>query len=183
LILMVVIPWIVFYLLYRVWARWRTREPQEREEVGCFAVITVFLWLIAGVVIGYILASDSLPKYLSLAKPPAHDVRTSLVALRQRSDLDGSFFLGSGRIGTNHYYSYWYVDGPGFRHGLLRDGPNVLVVEDVAPESAYLQQNVIPASCVPDGYELWVLCGEPRLTDEYEFHIPPGSLLQEFELQ
>lgn len=97
-----------------------------------------------------------------------------LVALTdERSATGGTFFLGTGFIGTDASYVFYTADDDGARLMSQVDATNVRVYEDSdAPYARYRDQRVLDH---PEWVPLssWVGPAVPRLI---ELHVPPKSI-------
>lgn len=104
--------------------------------------------------------------------------RKELVALRNIEGLEGTFLFMSGSFNHEYVYSYWYQDGAGgYRRDEVGDEAyDVVVYEDATAEDSHLL--VSWKTC--EG-SLWAIC-LPPVGKWYEFHIPPGSLVQQYSL-
>lgn len=106
-------------------------------------------------------------------------VKTELVALKNVNGLEGNFFLLFGSINDEYKYSYWYPDGSGgYKHGIMEDSESITVFEDEGLEFPYLQENMLKCDVYVTN---WAYCTDR--SEGFEFHIPPGSIVREFNLQ
>lgn len=112
--------------------------------------------------------------------------RVELLTLRNINATEGRFFLGSGGIGDAQYYSYyWKVDENGYRPERMAFDESITVYEDTS-NHPYLAvyKNLIPPNRY---YKLipWVFFFRdlgPNEESTFEFHIPPGTLKNNFVL-
>jgi len=102
--------------------------------------------------------------------------------------FSGSFFLGSGSIsggGRNYYFYYKTKEGNKFRPAsvplgmasIVEDGQNKVVF--LTKPLADLSKNELSSleNYIDQG---WFAYSERTRLQEFEFHIPPGSILEEY---
>lgn len=103
---------------------------------------------------------------------------TKLASLRSNDGVRGSFWLGSGHIGTTPYYFFYKEAGGGYQPGQVAvENYNVTVIEEGRTDGE-LRTYVTECS---RSMRWFVICGEPRV--RYEFHVPEGSLKRGFAVQ
>lgn len=112
-----------------------------------------------------------------------HYSSTKLISMKDQNSMYGSFFLGSGQIGNEDYYKYYYEYDGGYKKGTLY--PNRL--------SGRMSEVIIFEEDRKDG-ELRVFKLEyseawhnfiftETVSLRYEFHIPKGTIARGFELK
>ncbi len=77
------------------------------------------------------------------------------------------------------YYSYWYADGNGVRHGQKDNKDDVIVYEDSNTATGIMVTYY--KRCSTNGQDLWWFCSASG--KKYEFHVPPGTIAHTFELK
>lgn len=177
-LLFVVVPSILWYRNPR---RLDSENPPSKSRaLGC----GVISGLIIGVIVGGLIAFAG-AGLTATPKAPVEVGRYQLVTLQNEETTTGHFFLASGSIGGVNTYSYWYVDGSGYRHGQLTDKDNVIVYEDQAEGSAYLRKFYVPSNCIGSGWDNWFFCSILTVSDggySWEFHVPEGTVLRGIQL-
>jgi len=101
--------------------------------------------------------------------------QTELISLRHDSETQGHFFLGSGSIDGKLTYFFYKEHRGGFAAGTVPIGDNVIIFEEER-ENGIL---VTRTEHLSWGKEFAFY--SPQYS--YEFHIPGGSILREFNLQ
>jgi len=101
--------------------------------------------------------------------------QTELISLRHDSETQGHFFLGSGSIDGKPTYFFYKEHRDGFTADTVPIGDNVIIFEEER-ENGTLVTHIENLSW---GKELAFY--SPQYS--YEFHIPGGSILREFNLQ
>ena len=89
-----------------------------------------------------------------------------IASIRMDSEIAGSFFLGCGTIGEMQYIFSWYNKGIGWK--LLKVPyyeATIVMDEKEAPYFIFVPTN-----------------GMGR-HDNYEFHVPPGTIISEYVLR
>jgi hypothetical protein len=113
--------------------------------------------------------------FVGIAAPHHPQVdRQDLVALRDGTSVQGSFFLGSGQIDQQPVFYYYRKEGTGFKFD-HQDADASTVFED--SQQPYM---LIRTSVCNDRSWVWTACtkGSPS----YEFHVPAGSVLRQVNL-
>lgn len=102
-----------------------------------------------------------------------------LVSLRNNDGVQGSFFLGSGSIGTEQYYFFYQEAGDGFMPGKVLVDGNVTVYEEdrtnadlVASWTEYRHHPI----------DNFVIHWNAGSYTRYAFHVPRGAIQRNFTL-
>ncbi|MFA6365544.1 MAG: hypothetical protein WCW78_04070 [Candidatus Paceibacterota bacterium] len=100
----------------------------------------------------------------------------NLVSLRNNDGISGSFFLGTGTIGTSNYYLYNSGTEDAFKPGKVEAEGNITVFQEKRTNGTL----TIFVHAFKNQSAYWYAdhLGNPR----YEFHIPKGSLKSGFAL-
>lgn len=136
--------------------------------------LSLCLLLIWGVLM---MAIVSLPSYIDFERTEVKVEDTEIVALKDNTNAEGSFFLGTGSVSGVDYYYY------------MEDGIKGLSVSKVPVESSHIKE-------VEDGehkletYKLemksafaeWFYDAITEDRHEYIFHVPEGSIEREFKV-
>lgn len=109
------------------------------------------------------------------------NLKAMSIADATSSRIEGSFFLGCGNIkgegGTDDYYSYWVEKELGaYQKSRMLAEKNIYVIEDQKPGVGFIE-------CL----EYRHIEKSKRLTDnlygtKYKFHIPKGSILNQYKM-
>jgi len=150
-----------------VWIRYR-KSSDDPAGPAMFIFVGVMLGLLIGV-----LAGNFIPKY----KVVSNTVK--IVSLRNGDGITGSFFLGSGSIGSEQYYFYYKKVGNGYQQGKLMADDKVTVFEEERKDG---EIRIYVSNFVSKSY-FWVAFPVCMFEPKYEFHIPNGSLKMNFTLQ
>jgi hypothetical protein len=105
------------------------------------------------------------------------EYKHELVSLRGSEGTQGRFFLGSGSIGQGEYYFYYEKSGAGYAPGKIMIDNNVTVYEEEREDG----QMVVFVRHFVWWTQVRLFANWPREW-RYEFHIPKGTLKQEFHL-
>lgn len=114
---------------------------------------------------------------------PKHweESRIDLASLKDANGIEGSFFLGTGYIGTEQYYM-WYEDiGYGFRPGKVKVDSNCLIVEDSTMQNEG-SLTVKTRKMNNKSLSRWLVFDVSLWPDQYKFTIPVGSIKKDFKL-
>ncbi len=104
---------------------------------------------------------------------------TRLASLRSSGGIQGSFFLGSGSIESQQYYRYYEDSGDGgYTPCQLQIDSNVTVYEEDRKDAELVVTWTAYDNRFIDGFVIQNLDSNTR----YAFHVPRGSILQEFVL-
>lgn len=114
---------------------------------------------------------------LLFPKKRVHLWDTELVSLRDSDGLHGSFFLGTGSIGSTEYYFYYKKVGEGFKPGKIEVDNNVTVFEKKRNDGLLKVYETRLANGL-----LWIF-GLTSSERSFEIMIPEGSLKQNFVIQ
>lgn len=181
---------------------WRTEAgfPGNDKELAPWLRVSIsaFIWLITdliclipvGIVMFLVMAclSSSAPKHHLEWETSS----VSLISLQDNAGVQGSvggnFLLISGEINQATYYSYWYKDGDGFRHGQLTDANNVVVYEDAADDPRLVTITQWDGSCYGWDWAQFTFCNDPGgswtavSAQIHKFHVPPGTVIRKISL-
>ena len=103
-----------------------------------------------------------------------------IVSLERAAELEGSFILGTGSIGTKMYYLTYKAVGPATNAYLLTKLPaeKTLVIED--------GQNALHIRYKMEKYfacgDRWIKIGWDEEAVQYELHVPHGTIKRKMEL-
>lgn len=128
-----------------------------------------FIVLVIGSFIAFVLGA-CFPKYWKLVGTE------TLVSLRNQTGVSGSFFLGTGTVDSEDYY-YYYVGSAekGYQPSKIEVDGNVTIFEE---ERADGELKTFSHEFTSDIFSLFGI----SIGKRYEFRIPKGSLVQNFEL-
>ena len=167
--------WPLIFALVIVIFAWR---PLYEDSFGFleYLLSTMFLAMlaIAGLVAGIAVAlivGAAVPKHWTEGET------IKLVSLRSGDSVSGSFFLGTGSIGTTQYYFYYKEAGRGYQPGRVEVADNVTIFEEKRQAG---ELKVYTSKFVNPSLE-WVALNVEH--HKYEFIIPEGSLKKNFVLQ
>ena len=119
---------------------------------------------------------------------PKYDMVSSsrLAAMHSSDSQAGSFLFATGYFGEEQLYHYYIVTpDEGYIYKSVRaEGENVIVFEDETNQDK-IRLEVSKCRMVSiNNFSKYLLNFLPELCpDRYEFHIPKGSLIQEFKLK
>jgi hypothetical protein len=103
--------------------------------------------------------------------------------MRSTDSISGSFVFATGSIDTEIEYIYYKILSDGsYRPGRINAERNYVVVFEDMQQSGKL----IVISCTYEPKEDWhkyFILSNRRCKTKYEFHIPEGSLVQEFRIE
>lgn len=106
-----------------------------------------------------------------------------LASMRSTDSISGSFLIASGGINTEIEYIYYEILSDGsYRPRRINAERNYVVVFEDMQQSGKLIVN----SCTYEPKEDWpkhFILGKRMCKTRYEFHIPEGSLVQEFRIE
>lgn len=134
-----------------------------------FCLLTALIFAVGigfGFIVGTAFPKDWIPS------PQAR-----LVSLRNADGVNGTFFLGTGSIGTDQYYFYYKEVEGGYQPGKVLVANNVTVHEENR-QDALMQRYVWQFTS--STYE-WFGFTWPH--EKYDFYIPQGTLKKNFVLQ
>lgn len=107
---------------------------------------------------------------------------TQLVSVGARDGVYGNFFLGSGEISSQSYYTYFQKEDGGFRKASLSEKElpgsqsKILVFEEERTDG---ELRVYSLEYNEDFVKKFLKHPDSK---KYEFHIPKGSIQREFKL-
>lgn len=145
----------------------------------------VEMYVVGGVVVGVGILACLLVIFsvMSGGMTQVTHTKTQLVALGDSGDMQGQFFLGSGNIGTEEYYKFYYnlPDG-GNKFGKI-PAENVTVYEEERKDGFLDKIQKVNS----DSGQLISLVLGKDLRDivggvKYEIHIPKGSVNRKFNV-
>lgn len=166
--------WLILASILGVLILWSFKDSLEDFGVG--VLLTTLIWLILGLVglgIGVVLGRSP---------EPDHSPRSYLGNLQDGTNIHGSFFLGSGTINQNPAYFYYKQIGPGqYRYRqLVDDGFTKIIVFTDEKEHPYIK--TLQTCSVGRPSFWWIKLGEICSTVQQEFHVPPNSIVRDFQL-
>ena len=93
--------------------------------------------------------------------------------------MSGSFFLGTGSIGTTSYYYTYIEEDRGFKLFKYRTNDTHIVETDGAPTFTYNNY-----ACPMPRRDFLFGGNRTRINKEYNkvFNVPPNTILREFKL-
>ncbi|HYD93556.1 MAG TPA: hypothetical protein VEB18_03865 [Candidatus Paceibacterota bacterium] len=160
----------VAYAAYLFYEAFRTIQSGERiADTIIGALMLLVLGLVVLILLGTFIGGF-IPKKWKVVR------KVSLVALRDETTLGGAFFLGCGGITSETNYVFFErVDDNCFRQQRLASNEVYIYEEDeddgVLEEYEYVFAHPL----------FWLIAINPGKS-RYEFHIPRGSVRQEFRL-
>lgn len=162
---------IIFVLLFIIFT-WRSIYDTACEFIEYFMYTLLFILFsifVFGMGIGVsLLVGIAIPKQW-------REVETvQLISLRDSEGLSGSFFLGSGKIGTTPYYFFYKKVGNGYQLGKVAVDDNVIVFEEKREDGqlkVYTRKFTNPSL-------RWIALTWP--SHKHEFVIPEGSIKRNF---
>lgn len=152
---------------------WHYRH--DIEDVVGGSVATFF----AGIFVGFIVMAITIPIVIETNKKDivardAEDNSYTIRALANNSGIEGSFFLGSGYIEGKQVFNYITEDGNGAIRLQSMDAAQATIFEDT--NNAHLR--VIKTVRSIPGVVPWDIGS----TMHYDFHIPKGSIIQNYKV-
>lgn len=159
---------------------------RRSAKPGFDTIMFVFFGLVFGAIGGVIVAFIvDVTTIVAVQKEWVVTSQVNLAAMRTEDTLEGAFFLASGSIDEEHYYRYYAETSDGgyvFRR-LEAEREDVIVYEDREEGGVLIIKELLPVEKY--GWLKWFfLAPYPGALDRrYEFHIPKGSLIQEFRLE
>ncbi|HSX39675.1 MAG TPA: hypothetical protein VLI92_03760 [Candidatus Saccharimonadales bacterium] len=174
----IVIPTLVLAVLAGIVAAWKEKNQQYKVAQG-------FLGFVCGIAVGcsfFLLGSWGI---WSRFIPKEVDVRkVSIVSFRDSTTLQGAFLLGSGVLQSQATYSFYEQHNDG---GIVRKifpADAVTVYQD-APENIgwYIEKGFF-YDCESLGFRQYLTFCDSTIKSHniFEFHIPPDSLVNDFNL-
>jgi hypothetical protein len=169
-----IVPVAAFFIFKELWFGEWAMTDGAIEFIGSFVFGGVFTLFVAGLCAGAAvligLAFDTHSVEIS---------RSKLVSIRDKDGISGTFFLGTGQIGSDQYYFYYEQrqDG-GFRPGKVKSNDGVRVYEEARQD----------AELVTFTWELnkswakWVALPINRGGYVYDFHVPQGTIRTGFTM-
>lgn len=167
--------WVIVFpvlVIIVVIAWWLQENRSYRSWIDLFGGIVFggLLGGIAGILVG--LAAGAF-----VGEDQTIEVVEEVVEIRAMSDgthTDGSFYLFGGSIDSEPVYSYFYMDGEGFRKGWV-PADDALVIEESETQPRLVTREYHNV----DGF--WYL-GAGAPDSEYVFYVPPGTVTNKFNL-
>jgi len=111
---------------------------------------------------------------------PSKTVRTDehgLVAMEDQNGLHGDFFLGTGSIGSEWKFAYYEKGDDGSVKLKVVDVEDAKIFEDGGDDPRVV---VYKKELANKDLKRWGVLGESHYS--YEFHIPQGSITNQFKL-
>jgi len=87
-----------------------------------------------------------------------------IVALNDSQGTSGNFFIGIGRVDSELVYHYYGKEGKGIKGGTIKARYAVVYQDLPEDKTPYIKKKIF------------------ILTNEYEIHIPPNSIKEEFNM-
>jgi hypothetical protein len=110
-----------------------------------------------------------------------HEVHP-IVSLKTSSDVQGSFLLGCGTVGTTEYYYFMYDLGGGkYQRGTIETYNVVIQEDDTAPSltlDVASNTNRNSARWWPTEFTI-----VQRIEKDHVLHVPKGTIIQKFEVR
>ena len=156
---------------------YRLSSPADRRF---FALLLGVGSLIAGALLGSFIAAIlgiSVPKYWQSVETVHLESVTNVQGIQASGG--GNIFMVNYQQSSITYYNYWYTDGNGFRHGQMTDADNVKIIQDANADTATLV--TYGWVCDPNVLPNLAIC-EANRDKEHDFHVPPGTIVQQFSL-
>lgn len=151
----------------------------RRDSIGIKIGASIIFALIALIVfmfIHVIVFPPSVPNY--------HETQVELAAMRSSDSATGTFVFGTGLLEGRLDYLYYEVttDGGYVAKKISAYNKNVVVYEDSQKGGTLVitqcQMKIKPEWVKYSAFDFYTACDT-----RYEFHIPEGSLIQEFRLE
>lgn len=112
-------------------------------------------------------------------KVKVHHSHWTLYAMHDQSSVSGSFFLGSGSVGSETYYSFYYVDKDSV--GTFYK-PCKIVADNAVIYEEDRSNGELEVTIEQFANPMLNYISSPRRTFYYAFHIPRGSIAPRFIL-
>jgi hypothetical protein len=148
------------------------------EWAFCLAVSAFFSGLISMVPLGIGMIAGSLPERVG-----RFDRDYPLVALREKDGVTGQFyFLGAGSINDTQYYFWYRKDGGHISGGkTVRESGVRIYQDDTPPRMVTFKTEYVSPIWDQIG---WLIMLDVRDPGGWcpDFHIPPGSIKEGFQL-
>jgi hypothetical protein len=155
---------------------------KTKNEKGFIEIVILIVIILVGFGLFFIVRGfyKGVKNYIENPPPPTVCIpwRRELASLKQGNATSGGgvnlFFVGVASI-DSHEYFYFYTgsDSGGYTLEKLKNETSgygkVVIFEDTYPEHAYLLDKKTPNTCYKE--------------NSYEFHIPKGSIIRDFNLK
>lgn len=155
---------------------------EEGEEVGTcifFAFVGFFIVTAIGLIITGMIGSSSIVESHYVRNSNIVDGPTPIYALKDNFDTKGKFFLISGYIKEDLYYYYLTEDEDGFISLQNIKANNVKLRTTDENPSITVYKNDITF----DSWWCYIYANTMLLNKRYTvFNVPPGSIINEFEI-
>lgn len=154
---------------------------KNKGEDKVLRVLLAAIGMSAGMIVALLITGIS---FAVLPKTTVHFEfeKTELVALSSSSDLQGSFFLASGSVGSEQYYKFYYktADG-GKKFGKIQAESATVYEED--RKDAYMAKAGEESQHSNWAY-VWLI---PKFMGKdthwkYTIHVPKGTIKTEYSL-
>lgn len=141
------------------------------------------LWAIALpiAIFGGIFGSFGLNVYFDLHDRIPEDRYTTLYSMNDAIGAKGQFFLGSGTIDAAPVYTYYWQDGDRFRLAYVYSSSAYIVYSDETPVLIHHGSRQRYSNWFSIGADDWSV-NKHDGEDPYEFRVPKGSIMQQFNL-
>lgn len=157
--------WIIIIISLIVWiVSW------IKEEDGCLGFMSGLLtFVIMGAISLCIASHIGYSEYERGNYVDKINYDTEIIALSDKSSINGSFFLGCGNISDNMYYYYISNDSNGYR------------THKIKAENAYVRYTNETPHIVSHSIDIQNKWGY-YINDYYVIWIPEGSILQQYSV-
>lgn len=111
--------------------------------------------------------------------------RQNLVSLQDGKGLSGTIsggvFIMRGQVNDTQYFSYYVRNDDGSYRLDKRDATKSTIWQDATPKTAYVDITDAVHNCKTTWYSTWCLIEAPEFV-RADFHIPPESIQEDFQL-
>lgn len=147
------------------------------DAYGPIEAVFVFVFVGGAAVLLASIVTISIGSIIGVFLPqePIFEKRYELVALQDSTSVNGHFFLGTGSVDEVMKYYFYRKEGSGFRSDSA-DANNAVIFED-SPSTPYADFYMPAFKHKVSG---WIAI--PWKDRPTEFHVPSGSILQNYTL-
>ena len=96
-----------------------------------------------------------------------------IVSIKDNSEIEGNFILGTGGISEKQYYYFYKKLGEGYKIDKLECSDCIIFEENI--QSGYINK----IETMPTKYKSIIMFGKQT---EYHIYIPEGSIIKQFNL-
>lgn len=166
---------IIAFIAAIVYAVWYYMGPADQESIWAFLIP------LAAALVGGTLAAGFLCFMGDFFFEDGVDYKEehALIAISDGSHTAGRFFLGSGTVGAEERFTYYKAKG-----GTTLDGKGIYTLESQPAKLSTVQFTDGRPKVVTkhmNGGNFW-LAPWPNYSETYEFHVPEGSIVQNYQL-